>query len=132
MSEARLADETFERDAAFELHSYARRSFSTFQEKPAQVILRSNAVAAHDASSFAFHPDQSIEENGDGSLAVRFEAGGIDEMCWRLFTGGASRWRSLRAFGEGWSGCVNCWRYITDGRRLVTREWWPPTNSLVH
>ena len=35
-------------------------------------------------------PDQSIEENGDGSLTVRFRAGGIDEMCRHLFTWGES------------------------------------------
>ena len=37
-----------------------------------------------------FHPDQAIESNDDGSLTVRFEAGGIDEMCWHLFTWGES------------------------------------------
>ena len=90
VSEARLVDETFERDPAFELRDYARRSFGTFQEKPVQVVLRFDAGAARDASSFVFHPDQSIEENGDGSLTVRFKAGGIDEMCWHLFTWGES------------------------------------------
>ena len=48
------------------------------------------AGAARNASSFVFHPDQSIEENSDGSLTVRFRAGGIDEMCWHLFTWGES------------------------------------------
>ena len=90
VSEARLADETFERDPAFDLQDYARRSFGTFQEKPVQVVLRFDAGAARDASSFVFHPDQCIEENGDGSLTVRFRAGGIDEMCWHLFTWGES------------------------------------------
>ena len=90
MSEARLADETFERDSAFDLQDYARRSFGTFQEKPVQVVLRFDAGAARDASSFVFHPDQSIEENDDGSLTVRFKAGGINEMCWHLFTWGES------------------------------------------
>ena len=33
-----------------------------------------------------FHPTQSTEENADATFAVRFEAGGIDEMCWHLFT----------------------------------------------
>ncbi len=90
VSEAQLAAETFERDPAFELRDYARRSFGTFQEKPVQVILRFDASAARDASSFVFHPDQTIEENGDGSLTVRFKAGGTDEMCWHPFTWGES------------------------------------------
>ena len=90
MSEVRLTDETFERDPAFDLQRYARRSFGTFQEEPVEVVLRFDVSVARDASAFLFHPDQSVEENADGSLTVRFTAGGIDEMCWHLFTWGES------------------------------------------
>ena len=88
VSELRLTDEPFERDPEFDLERYAKRSFGTFQEEPVQVALRFDAGAARDASTFVFHPDQAIESNDDGSLTVRFEAGGIDEMCWHLFTWG--------------------------------------------
>ncbi len=54
--------------------------------EPVEVVLRFDAGAFRDASTFVFHPDQSIEKNADGSLTVRFAAGGIDEMCWHLFT----------------------------------------------
>ena len=90
ISEARLAPETFERDPAFDLQRYAARSFGTFQEAPVRVVLRFTADVARDASTFLFHPQQSVEENGDGSLTVRFEAGGIEEMCRHLFTWGNS------------------------------------------
>ena len=91
VSELRIiTDETFERDPEFDLERYAKRSFGTFQEKPVGVVLRFDAAAARDASTFIFHPDQSTESNDDGSLTVRFEAGGIDEMCWHLFTWGES------------------------------------------
>ena len=90
VSEFRITDETFDRDPDFNLERYAKRSFGTFQEKPVEVVLRFNTAAARDASTFVFHPDQSVESNDDGSLAVRFEAGGIDEMCWHLFTWGDS------------------------------------------
>ena len=90
VSEARMTDESFERDPAFDLQRYARRSFGTFQERPVEVALRFDARAAPDASAFLFHPDQVIAENRDGSLTVRFRAGGIDEMCWHLFTWGDS------------------------------------------
>ena len=90
VSEARLTAETFQRDPAFDLQSYAKLSFGTFQEKPAQVVLRFDAQAARDASAFLFHPDQAIEQNDAGSVTVRFTAGGIDEMCWHLFTWGDS------------------------------------------
>ena len=90
VSEARLTDETFDRDPTFDLDRYARRSFGTFQEKPVEVTLRFDTAAARDASAFVFHPEQSVEEGADGSLTVRFTAGGIDEMCWHLFTWGES------------------------------------------
>ena len=90
VSELRITDEGFERDPSFDLERYAERSFGTFQEDPVQVVLRFDAAAARDASSFLFHPSQCVETNDDGSVTVRFEAGGIDEMCWHLFTWGAS------------------------------------------
>ena len=90
MSGARITGETFEPDPGFDLRRYAERSFGTFQEKPVQVVLRFDPTAARDAAAFLFHPIQTIEENPDGSLTVRFKAGGIDEMCWHLFTWGNS------------------------------------------
>ena len=72
------------------MQRYARRSFGTFQERPEKVVLQFDARVAPDASAFLFHPDQVIAENRDGSLTVRFRAGGIDEMCWHLFTWGES------------------------------------------
>lgn len=86
MSEARSSMERFERDPAFDLQSYAKRSFGTFQEKPVEVVLRFNADAARDAAAFLFHPEQNVTENKDGSATVRFKAGGIEEMCWHLVT----------------------------------------------
>ena len=90
VSELRITNETFERDPEFDLERYAKRSFGTFQEEPVEVALRFARVAARDASNFVFHPDQTAEANDDGSLTVRFGAGGIDEMCWHLFTWGES------------------------------------------
>ena len=90
VSDARLADEVFDRDPAFDLRSYAERSFGTFQEEPVEVALRFDADAAPDAKAFQFHPRQTAVENDDGSLTVRFMAGGIEEMCWHLVTWGGS------------------------------------------
>ena len=88
MGDAGLLDERFERDPAFDLQYYARRSFGTFQEKPARVVLRFDTAAAPDASAFLFHPAQTVEEHRDGTVTVRFEAGGLDEICWHLVTWG--------------------------------------------
>ena len=85
---AAATDETFERDPAFELAAYARRSFGTFQERPASVVLRFSGSAVRDAKGFVFHPAQTMRTHEDGTLTVRFRAGGIDEMCWHLVTWG--------------------------------------------
>ncbi len=90
VGEARITDETFERNPAFDLRVYAERSFGTFQERPIEVVLRFDAEAAADAKAFQFHPSQSTAENSDGSLTVRFKASGIEEMCWHLVTWGKS------------------------------------------
>ena len=90
MSEAHVTSETFTRDPDFNLEAYARRSFGTFQEKPVDVVLRFTPEAKRDASAFLFHPSQTMEENDDGTLTVRFTAGGIDEICWHLVTWGGS------------------------------------------
>lgn len=86
VSGARSSMERFERDPAFDLQEYAKRSFGTFQEKPVDVVLRFNADAARDAAAFLFHPEQTVTKNKDGSVTVRFKAGGIEEMCWHLVT----------------------------------------------
>ena len=81
-------DEPFERDPAFLLAAYAERSFGVFQEKPFDVIWKFSPKAAPDAREFQFHPTQTIENQPDGSLVVRFRAGGAREMAWHLFTWG--------------------------------------------
>ena len=88
VSEARIAGKTFERDPEFDLQEFAERSFGAFQEPPVDVVLRFNTDAAPDAAAFLFHPSQTLIENEDGSLTVQFRAGGLNEMCWHLFTWG--------------------------------------------
>ncbi len=90
ISEACASNETFERDPAFDLQRFAERSFGVFQEPRVETVLRFEAGVAGDAGTFLFHPGQSLTKNPDGSLTVRFEAGGLDEMCWHLFTWGDS------------------------------------------
>ena len=90
MSAAELTGDSFERDPTFDLHRFSRRSFGTFQEEPVAVVLRFAASVAEDVAEFVFHPDQTVEPNDDGSLTVRFTAGGIEEMSWHLVTWGAA------------------------------------------
>ena len=72
----------------FSISKYAERSFGVFQEKPVDVVWKFTPKAAGDASEFLFHPNQETERLKDGSLIVRFRAGGLLEMSWHLFTWG--------------------------------------------
>ena len=60
VSGARITDETFERDPAFDLRRYAERSFGTFQEKPVDVALRFDPDAARDAKAYSIQARRSL------------------------------------------------------------------------
>jgi predicted DNA-binding transcriptional regulator YafY len=88
ITSADLLDRGFARDEAFSLADYAAQSFGVFQEEPVEVVLRFAPEAAADAAGWLFHPTQTLNEEPDGSLIVRFRAGGLREICWHLFTWG--------------------------------------------
>ena len=112
MSEVRITDEAFEFDDGFDLGDFAQRCFGMFQEAPVDVTLRFDAKAAPDAAAHLFHPGQETTRNDDGTLTVRFRAGGTREMCWHLFTWGQrvtveepeSQWRELAEMCAGLAG----------------------------
>jgi len=74
----------------FDLRAYAERSFGVFQEEPLEVVLRFAPSAAPDARAFLFHPTQTLSDEPDGSLTVRFRAGGMLEIAHHLMTWGPS------------------------------------------
>jgi predicted DNA-binding transcriptional regulator YafY len=82
----RIAEEPFSRDPGFSLKVFAERSFGIFQEDPVDVVWRFTPEAAASARDYMFHPTQSMEEQADGSLIVRFTAGGLQEMAWHVVT----------------------------------------------
>ena len=84
-----LSGEYFERDGGFDLDEFSRESFGIFQGDPIDVVWKFSPRAAPDASDFIFHPDQKVTLEKDGSLIVKFRAGGQLEMAWHLFTWGA-------------------------------------------
>ena len=85
-----LLDRGFKRREDFDLAAYAAQSFGVFQEEPIDVVLLFLPEAADDAAGWVFHPSQSMEREPDGALTVRFRAGGVQEMCWHLFTWGTA------------------------------------------
>ena len=84
----RIAERTFRRDSRFSLQRFAERAFGVFQETACDVVWRFLPPAAAAARDFLFHPSQTLEEQADGSLIVRFRAGGLVEMAWHVYTWG--------------------------------------------
>jgi predicted DNA-binding transcriptional regulator YafY len=85
---AELLGEHFEPPEGFDLRAFAEQSFGVFQEEPVDVVWRFRPAAAAEAREYLFHPRQETETQADGSLLVRFRAGGLREMAWHLFTWG--------------------------------------------
>jgi len=83
-----LLDRSFTRSEHFSLSEYAAQSFGVFQEEAQDVVLRFTPDAAEDASSWMFHPTQTLEHENDGSLIVHLCCGGMRELAWHLFTWG--------------------------------------------
>lgn len=81
-----LLDVPYRKDPAFDLQEYAERSFGVFQEEPYDVVWRFSPAIAAAAKEHHLHPSQQTEEQSDGSLLVRFKAGGWKEMCWYVMT----------------------------------------------
>ncbi|MBQ8481194.1 MAG: WYL domain-containing protein [Alphaproteobacteria bacterium] len=72
----------------FSLEEYSMRSFGVFQEPPFEVEWLFDKETAEEAKRYIFHPTQQVRENPDGTLTVKFKAGGRLEMDWHLYTWG--------------------------------------------
>ena len=89
----RIGDlEVLDRPAAapadFSLGDYASRSFGIYQGEPEDVALRILPHGAEDALGGRVHPTQTTALQPDGSVLVRFQASGMRELAWHLFTWG--------------------------------------------
>jgi predicted DNA-binding transcriptional regulator YafY len=85
---AELLEESCDVPEGFDLRAFAEQSFGVFQEEPVDVVWRFRPAAAAEAREYVFHPRQETETLPDGSLLVRFRAGGLREMAWHLFSWG--------------------------------------------
>ena len=87
---ARRSRETFGREPEFDLERHAARSFGSFYSESefGTVIWRFDRRAASVARQYLFHPDQVMEDDGNGGLTVTFDACGWLEMAWHLYTWG--------------------------------------------
>lgn len=83
-----ISNQYFNRDPKFSLEKFAEQSFGVYQEEPFEVEWLFDKKVANDASKYIFHPTQKMHLNDDGSLTVKFRAGGAREMDWHLYTWG--------------------------------------------
>lgn len=88
--EAEVLHESFALEAGFRIEDYAAQAFGVWQDEAqfGEVIWRFTPEAAARAAEFRFHPRQELESQADGSLIVRFAAGGWLEMAWHLYQWG--------------------------------------------
>ncbi len=88
--EIEILGQSFEPDPGFDLAAHAKAGFSSYvnADEVERVVWRFSAEAADRARRFVFHPDQTVEENGDGTITVTFQACGRLEMCWHLYSWG--------------------------------------------
>lgn len=88
--QARLGAEVFSRDPGFSLTDHAARAFGSFHsdDEYGEVVWRFAPSAAAVAREFIFHPAQSLSDEADGALTVRFKACGWLEMAWHLYQWG--------------------------------------------
>jgi predicted DNA-binding transcriptional regulator YafY len=88
ISKPRLLEDSFTRDDAFDLRALVSHSFGVFAEDAQDIAWKFSPEAAAIARQFEFHPSQTAGTLADGSLLVRFRAGGLLEMAWHLITWG--------------------------------------------
>ena len=83
-----ITEEYFERQPDFSLQKFSEQSFGVYQEEPFDVEWLFDKEVAPEAAKYIFHPNQSSILNNDGTLTVKFHAGGAREMDWHLYTWG--------------------------------------------
>jgi predicted DNA-binding transcriptional regulator YafY len=74
--------------ADFDLNAFASQSFGIYQDEIEDVVIRIAPAQAAEAKSWRWHPTQSFEDLPDGAVLVRFQASGMRELAWHLFTWG--------------------------------------------
>ena len=125
IDDVELLGQPFRRDTDFDLARFAARSFGVFWDgRLYDVAWRFRPPAAADARRFRFHPDQTLADEPDGSVVVRFAASGLTEMAWHLFRwGDAVEILAPEALKARYRECLD------DARRGLTRPTPPPSSG---
>lgn len=83
-------DVPFSARAGYDVRSLTAECFGIWRETPFDVELRFTAESAKDARAWRFHGSQTQDRMDDGSLVVRFRAGGTEEMAHHLASWGSA------------------------------------------
>lgn len=74
--------------ADFSLAAFVDRSFGIYQDEVEAVRLRVRPHGAEEALGWRFHSTQEITPQPDGSVLIAFQASGMRELAWHLFSWG--------------------------------------------
>jgi predicted DNA-binding transcriptional regulator YafY len=88
MSAVRAEDGVVAPPPDFDLQVFASQSFGIYQDEIEDVVLSVSPDGAAEARAWRWHPTQTVEDQPDGSVRVRFRASGMRELAWHLFTWG--------------------------------------------
>ena len=88
MSDVTTEDGLSTPPTGFDLNVFASQSFGIYQDAIEDVVLRVTPEGAAEARAWRWHPTQTLEDQGDGGVTVRFRASGMRELAWHLFTWG--------------------------------------------
>lgn len=86
MSAVEALHQTARPPSGFDLAAFANASFGIYQGDVEDVVLHVTPEGADEARGWRWHPTQTIEDQPDGSVIVRFTASGMRELAWHLFT----------------------------------------------
>jgi len=78
---ARVTHERFDIETEFDFSEYIKDTFRVLRDgKPVEVLARFAKEVAHTFKEKKWHPSQEVSDNPDGSVNVRIEARGINEI----------------------------------------------------
>ena len=86
ITNARFTGEKFKKYSNFSIEEYANQFFGVFSASEVyDVEWRATPSAADAVKRFTFHPTQTMTDNPDGSVTIKFHAGGLHAMATYLF-----------------------------------------------
>jgi predicted DNA-binding transcriptional regulator YafY len=83
-----VSDTPGARPPEFSLQAFVERSFGIYQDEVEEVRLRIAPEGAEEALGWRFHSTQQMSRQPDGGVLVSFQAAGMRELAWHLFTWG--------------------------------------------